>query len=254
MYGAQRASSLATLDHATARTAVHLASTLGIGSAPDRLPVTAAARHRQSARHHLQVPLDGSDLARWSWRRAQSHDRRAFLRGVLLARGSLSFGSGGAHLEMPLPNATDAEHLRQRLLECGIQASLAARRGRKVVYLKSQEAIASLLRLTGANRGLLDLEARRVGREVRNRLNRLLNAEEANLARSVAAADRQLRAIDRLEADGQLAKLPSALREAAVQRRLHPDAGLEALAAALGVSRSAANHRLRRLVELADGG
>jgi hypothetical protein len=30
-----------------------------------------------------------------------------------------------------------------------------------------------------------------------------------------------------------------------------PDADLDTLAAALGVSRSAANHRLRRLVELA---
>jgi DNA-binding protein WhiA len=86
---------------------------------------------------------------------------------------------------------------------------------------------------------------------VQARLNRLLNAEEANLGRTVRASDRQLTAIDRLEADGRLAGLATALRETAAMRRRMPDADLDTLAAALGVSRSAVNHRLRRLVELA---
>jgi DNA-binding protein WhiA len=85
---------------------------------------------------------------------------------------------------------------------------------------------------------------------VQSRLNRLLNAEEANLDRTVRAADRQLTAIARLESDGTLARLPQALRETAAMRRRMPDADLDTLAAAIGVSRSAVNHRLRRLVEL----
>jgi DNA-binding protein WhiA len=90
-----------------------------------------------------------------------------------------------------------------------------------------------------------------VGSEVRNRLNRLLNAEEANLARTVHAADRQLQAIDVLEAGGVLRQLPEGLRAAAIERKRQPEADLDTLAGALGVSRSAANHRLRRIVELA---
>ena len=66
----------------------------------------------------------------------------------------------------------------------------------------------ALLRLTGANRALLDFEAGRVARDVRNRLNRLLNAEEANVDRTVRAADRQLQAIAQLEANGELERLP----------------------------------------------
>jgi DNA-binding protein WhiA len=120
------------------------------------------------------------------------------------------------------------------------------------VYVKGREQLGELLRLTGANRALLDLEADSVAREVRNRLNRLLNAEEANLGRTVRAADRQLQAIARLESRGELARLPDGLREAAAGRRRQPDADLDALAAALGVSRSAVNHRLRRLVALAE--
>ena len=48
-----------------------------------------------------------------------------------------------------------------------------------------------------------------------------------------------------------LAGFGPALRETAAMRRRMPDADLDTLAAALGVSRSAVNHRLRRLVELA---
>ena len=95
------------------------------------------------------------------------------------------------------------------------------------------------------------METHRVGREVQARLNRLVNAEEANLGRTVRAADRQLSAIARLSGSGRLAALGPELRETAAARRRMPEADLDSLASALGVSRSAVNHRLRRLVELA---
>ena len=67
----------------------------------------------------------------------------------------------------------------------------------------------------------------------------------------MAAADRQLRAIRQLADAGRLEQLSLGLREAAATRRALPDGDLDAISVALGVSRSAANHRLRRLVELA---
>ena len=141
---------------------------------------------------------------------------------------------------------------RAALADLGCRALRSERRGRHVVYLKGQEEIAALLRLVGANRGVLELETHRVGRDVRSRLNRLLNAEEANLARTVRAAGRQLAAIARLERRGRLAApgRPRCARPpphgAACRTRISIR-----LPSALGVSRSAVNHRLRRLVELA---
>lgn len=239
---------LRTLDHATARTAVHLASTLGLPVASP--PAVSADRTRVGARHHLVVELDRPALGEWSWAKAPACDRRAFLRGVLLGSGSISFGASGPHVEFVLVERAAAEDLQAALASLDVRALRSERRGRHVVYLKGQEEIVTLLRLVGANRGVLELETHRVGRDVRSRLNRLLNAEEANLGRTVRAADRQLSAIDRLEADGRLATLAPALRETASMRRRMPDADLDALSAALGVSRSAVNHRLRRLVDL----
>lgn len=178
-------------------------------------------------------------------------DRRSFLRGVLLGSGSISLTRSGAHVEFVLGTEEAAEELRAALGSLDVHALGTTRRGRAVVYLKGNEEIAALLRLVGANRGVLELETVRVGRDVQARLNRLLNAEEANLGRTVRAADRQLTAISRLEGTGRLGTLGVGLREAAAARRRMPDADLDTLASALGVSRSAANHRLRRLVELA---
>jgi DNA-binding protein WhiA len=247
LFGAD-GTTLRTLDHATARTAVHLATSLGQRVGPPR-PAVAAAGDR--ARHHLVVELDPAVTQGWSWRDAAACDRRSFVRGVLLGAGSISFSASGPHVEFALRAAADADALRGALEELGLGARISLRRRRYVVYLKGQEEIAALLRLVGANRGVLELETHRVERDVRARLNRLLNAEEANLERTVRAADRQLAAIAALEADGRLARLGVGLREAAAFRRRMPEADLDTLSTALGISRSAVNHRLRRLVELA---
>ncbi len=240
---------LRTFDHAIARIAVHLASSLGMPVEPPR--AAAAERVRSGGRHHLVVHLDRAALGEWSWADAPFCDRRSFLRGVLLGSGSISFGSAGPHVEFVQADASAAEELRAALATLDVRALIVERRGRHIVYLKGQEEIAALLRLVGANRGVLELETARVGRDVRARLNRLLNAEEANLGRTVRAADRQLSAIARLEAEGSLGALAPALRETAAARRRMPDADLDTLSVTLGVSRSAVNHRLRRLVELA---
>ena len=236
-----------TLDHATARIAVQLASSIGV---PATAPTAVAPSHAPG-RHHLRVALESVVPASWEAVTAMACDRRAFLRGLLLSSGSVSGGPGGPHVEFVLRDRRHALDLQRLLAASEVRSSRMERRTRQVVYLKGQDEIAGLLRLVGANRALLDFETSRVSRDVRNRLNRLLNAEEANLARTVRAADRQLQAIGRLEADGALERLADGLREAAAQRRRQPEADLDTLASSLGISRSAMNHRLRRLVELA---
>jgi DNA-binding transcriptional regulator WhiA len=239
---------ISTLDHSTARIAVALASSLAI---PVDAPRPSTPLHSLRGRHHLRVAIDPSFAGGWEWADAPACDRRAFLRGALLGCASLSLTGRGAHIEFVLASHARGVALRHRLAEVGVHGSQVERRGRQVVYLKGQEEIAALLRLTGANRGLLDFEPARVGRDEHNRHNRLLNAERANVDPTVRAADRQLQAIAQLETSGTLPRLPDALREVARRRRLQPDADLDDLAAGLGISRSAVNHRLRRLLQIA---
>jgi hypothetical protein len=155
--------------------------------------------------------------ATFDWDGRPEHCRMAWLRGRFLARGSLSLSSGRTHLELVvLPD--EAPVIAVRLAEMGSPPSWRVRRGRGVVTLKSAESIQLFLRRIGAGASLLELEARQVARSLRGDLNRVINAESANLARTVLAAGEQLEAIAALEADGRLARL--AMHRSAVQRAL----------------------------------
>jgi hypothetical protein len=190
------------------------------------------------------------------WAAAPEHCRTAWLRGRFLARGSLSLSAGRAHLEFVVP-PEEAPLLAARLGDVDLPASWRIRRGSGVVTWKSSESIASFLGRLGASASLLELEARSVARTLRGDLNRVLNAESANLQRSVAAAGRQLDAIDALDADGRLAEQSTTVRAVASARRETPEASLSEIAERLELHRSAVQRSLDRMERLAlhdDGG
>ncbi|HEY2915627.1 MAG TPA: DNA-binding protein WhiA [Candidatus Limnocylindrales bacterium] len=201
------------------------------------------------------VPEPGAELATddAAWGRLASHCRLAWLRGRFLGRGSLSLAGGRTHLEFVVP-AAEAPILARRLVGMGLPASWRVRRGRGVVTWKSSETVSTFLGRIGAGPGLLELEARQVSRTLRGELNRVLNAESANVARSVVAAGRQIAAIRGLEADGTLAGQPYLVRVVADARRETPDATLTELAERLQVHRSQVQRALERLERLAVDG
>ncbi len=146
---------------------------------------------------------------------------------------------------------TGAVELARRLTEAGLPVSWRLRRGRGVVTSKSGEAVGTFLRRIGASGALLELEARQVSRALRGELNRVLNAESANLQRAVSAAGRQLDAIATLDADGRLPEQPYVVRLVAEARRETPEASLAELAERLEIHRSAVQRALERLERLA---
>jgi DNA-binding protein WhiA len=186
----------------------------------------------------------------FQWIGAPDHCRTAWLRGRFLSRGSLSLAGGRTHLEFVVA-PDEATVLAGRLAEIGLPASWRLRRGRGVVTWKSGEAVGTFLRMIGAGGALLELEARQVSRALRGDLNRVLNAESANLQRAVSAAGRQLDAIAILDADGRLAEQPDVVRLVAAGRRETPEATLTELAERLTLHRSQVQRSLERLERLA---
>jgi len=236
---------LATREPSVARLALRLEREIGRDEGrPDDRPhvvLPASGRRAYRVRHDGAGPIEA-----FGWDGAADHCRLAYLRGLFLARGSLSLSSSRAHLEFVV-TAEDGPVLVARLASLGMPAGWRLRRGRGVVTWKSSETIGVFLRSIGAGPSLLELEARRVARALRGDLNRVINAESANLHRMVAASVRQVDAIDRLEADGRLSLLaPTALRVAEA-RREEPEATLSELSERLGVHRSAVQRALERI-------
>ncbi|HXN77617.1 MAG TPA: DNA-binding protein WhiA, partial [Candidatus Dormibacteraeota bacterium] len=133
-----------------------------------------------------------------------------------------------------------------------VKIGLMERGGQHVAYLKEGDAIVRLLSLMGASRAVMEFESVRVMREVSGEVNRRLNFETANIGKTIGSGLRQAAAIGRLEVSGGLERLPPALREMARWRSEHPELNLGELAGRMKLSKSAVNHRLRRLQQLAD--
>lgn len=229
------------------------AAGLGAASPGREGPVARLAirlgRVRLRGRSASGGPTGGPEAA-FDWPSAAEHCRMAYLRGLFLAHGSLSLASGRTHLEFVV-DPDEGLALAERLSEVGLPASWRIRRSRGVVTWKSGDIIGLFLRRIGAGGALLELEARQVSRALRGDLNRVLNAESANLHRAVGAAGRQIAAIVELEGDGRLAEQPYVVRLVAEARRETPEATLAELAERLGLHRSAAQRALERVERLA---
>jgi len=207
--------------------------------AAERAGLGAAARGRARTPQvgRLAVRLDdGIEDPSFDWDAAADHCRGSYLRGAFLSRGSLSVSNAGTHLELVVA-ADDLEPMARRLAAVGLPAGRRVRRGRGVLTWKGAEAITAFLRRIGASASTLELESRLVGRSLSGHLNRVVNAENANLRRAVIAAQRQLENIDELERRGQLARLPRGVRRVAAERRRAPEATFSELAEKLDISR-----------------
>ena len=179
--------------------------------------------------------------------------RRAFLRGVFLAGGSISISRrSGYHLELSCSSLEDASYCRKVLELFNLKALIRDRKGSAFLYFKDAEAVADFLRIIGAGNALLELESLRVVKSMRNQVNRLVNCETANLEKTITSAQQQLQVIDSLSALVGLENLSPALREAARLRRRYPEASLKELGEMLDppISKSSMNHRFRQLAKL----
>ena len=106
----------------------------------------------------------------------------------------------------------------------------------------------------GAERVARVVEIARAKKSVKNDVNRRVNAEMANQARSTGAAADQLMLIDEAERLIGMRSLPPALRAFCEVRRANPELSLAALGQEMNppASKSAMYHRVLRLQQLVD--
>lgn len=177
----------------------------------------------------------------------------AYLRGAFLGGGFVADPHGDFHFELTAEDAEMAESLVELMARFEIEARVARRRATYAVYLKGAEPIVTFLALVGAHRALLRTEDVRIIKSMRNDVNRLVNAETANLQKTAEAALDQIEAINALVEMRGLENLPPALQELAALRLENPDVSLRELGelADPPLTKSAVYHRVRRIEELA---
>ena len=178
--------------------------------------------------------------------------RASFLRGAFLAGGSVTDPRKGYHLELATSHHSVSREMLALMREEDFSPKDAQRKGNSVIYFKQSESIENFLTTVGAPLSAMEVMNAKLEKDLRGSVNRRVNCDAANLDKVVEAAQAQLEAIRRLERDKVLEKLPDKLQEAARLRMDHPEDTLSQLAERCDppVTKSALNHRLRKLVEL----
>ena len=182
---------------------------------------------------------------------AKEEELKAVIRGAFMGSGSVNNPNKKYHLEIDLNNMQNVEELI-KILEA---FDIHVKKFQNAIYIKEGEEISKFLALIGAGKAVMQFEEIRIQKEMRGKVNRLVNCETANLNKTINASIEQISAIKNLQKTGQFHKLDESLKEIAILRLENPNMPLAQLGKLLKepVGKSGVNYRLKKIVELAKG-
>lgn len=181
--------------------------------------------------------------------------KRAFIRGIFLAAGSMSDPKKTYHFEVVLSDLDRAQQLQNIINSFFIDAKIVLRKKSYVVYVKEGSQIVDLLNIMEAHISLMNFENVRILKEMRNSINRQVNCEAANISKTVKAATKQIDDIVFIRDTIGFDNLSEGLEEIANLRISYPEASLKELGDMIDppIGKSGVNHRLKKLCCIADG-
>ena len=205
----------------------------------------------------------------------KENEEKAYVRGTFLGSGSINNPKNKYHIEIGMENEKVAEEvikllakyqinfkilystLKSNMIRVDTDNNLNEKENRVAsgkcsIYSKDGEEISKFLAFIGASSSMLKFEDIRVYRDMRNNINRIVNCETANLAKTVDAAVKQINAINKLKKNGKFNELPDNLKELANLRLENPEASLEELGKMLKspIGKSGVNYRMREIIKL----
>ncbi len=180
----------------------------------------------------------------------------AFLKGVFLSCGTVTDPQhAGYHLEFALILQGVCDIVKKALTEAGFSPKQSTRhQNTSALYMKNGEEIGDFLNFIGANKDAFRYINIKIEKGIRNSANRRTNCDTANIDKAVRSATEQLDAIRFLEDCGILSHLPLPLQTTAQLRKENPEMTLAELVKQHPekVSKSGVNHRLQKIVQLAN--
>ena len=183
---------------------------------------------------------------------------RAFIRGLFIAGGNCTLPtenentSTGYHLELAFSHYTPALETSEKLAEYGVLTKITRRRDSYIVYIKSAEEIKDFIAFLPAPVSVLKLTDLMINRELANRSNRQKNCDLGNVSKQVEASAKQIDAIKKIKQVIGLESLKPDDVAVAIAREEYPDDTLSELAERLNITKSCLNHKLRKLVKIAN--
>lgn len=176
-----------------------------------------------------------------------------FLIGVFVSDGILVDPKKEYHLEFTYKNENLARNLLNTLKFAGFDFKLTARKSSFAVYTKNSETIEEFLVTVGAPTSCLELMGDKMVKDIRNHQNRLTNCDAANIAKTVKAGQKYIKAIQKLIETELLYDMPEDIQELAQLKLENPELSLDALGKLCSepMTKSSVNRRLQKLCSIA---
>lgn len=177
----------------------------------------------------------------------------AFLRGVFLACGTVTNPEKEYHLEFSVSSKGLCDDLLRIFDEFEPTPKVTQRGGSYTVYFKSSADIEDVLAIMGATENSMMYMHAKLVKDIRNTVNRKVNFDQANIARTIAAATKQYEAIAKIKEKIGFDALPPELREIARLRYNDRESSNSEIAAMLSkpLTVSGVNHRFQKLIKIA---
>ena len=179
---------------------------------------------------------------------------KAVIRGVFMGSGSVNNPNKKYHLEISFNTEENLNNIISVLKILGINTKKMMAENKKSLYIKEGEEISKFLALIGAGKAVMNFEDIRIRKEMRGKVNRIVNCETANLNKTINASIEQIEAINKLKKNGKFNKLNENLKEIANLRLENPDMALSDLGKKLSkpLGKSGVNYRLKKIMEIAN--
>ena len=185
--------------------------------------------------------------------------KRAYLRGVFLACGSINDPKKSRyHMEFSINNKEYADFINQLLLSYDLNSKILKRDSRYIIYIKESEKIGDFLRIINAVNALLYYENIRIYRNHKNNLNRINNCEQANVDKMILSAKMQIDDINFLKSHDVYDLLDDKVKEACDYRLKYPEVSLLELSKIMtletgnSITKSGLHHRFNKVKNLVD--
>lgn len=182
--------------------------------------------------------------------------KAAYIRAAFLGSGSCILpeeeSSTGYHLEFVFGEAGIADEFCGLLEDFELFGKVAERKDTFVVYIKSKELISDFLSVIGVEKALMNFNEFTKQRDESNQHNRVTNCYMANLGKAIQAASKQSAVIRALQTREEYQELSQELKQIAEARVKNPMMSMQELADDLKISKSCLNHRLRKLMSVAE--
>ena len=190
---------------------------------------------------------------------ADDNLKSAYLRGCFLICGSVNDPKTSRyHLEIIESTEEQANFINDLINSYNMNSKVLRRKKGYMVYIKESEKISDFLKLIKAFNGVMYYEDIRTYREKINLNNRINNCEQANVEKSMASSNRQIKDIEIIKAYDAYDLLDDKVKTVAEYRVKYPDSSLIELSEIISVetknkiTKSCVNHRLRKIRELAE--